>query len=102
MYVHVCICTCIHHYFRLPGDQKVFKVTKGMTTFDFCQKNNVLVTGGRDQVIRIWNPFVTAQPIGTLYGQGSPVFSIKVDSINNRIYSVSNDNTVKVSNSQVL
>ena len=49
-----------------------------------------------DQVIYIWNPFVTDKPIGTLHGQCSPLFSVRVDSTSNRIYSISNDNTVKV------
>jgi WD40 repeat protein len=81
---------------RLPGDQRVFKVTKGITTFDYCHINNVLVTGGMDQVIHIWNPFVNEKPIGSLYGQGSPLFHVQIDSPYNRIYSISNDNTVKV------
>lgn len=49
-----------------------------------------------DQVIYVWNPFVTDKPIGSLYGQGSPLFCVNVDSTNNRIFSISNDNTVKV------
>lgn len=80
----------------MSGDQKIFSVNKGITTFDYCTLNNILVTGGMDQVIRIWNPFVTAKPIGSLYGQGSPVFCVRIDSTNNRIYSIGNDNTLKV------
>lgn len=67
-----------------------------MTTFDYCQLNNVLVTGGLDQIIYIWNPYVSERAIGVLYGQSSPIYSIQLDSANNRIYSVSNDNTIKV------
>ncbi len=44
---------------RMPGDQRVFRVPKGVTSFDFSERHNLLVTGGTDQVIRIWNPFVT-------------------------------------------
>ncbi len=94
MYYHVSFSFLARY--RLPGDQKIFSVLKGISSFDYCHVSNVLVTGGMDQAIRIWNPFVTASPIGILYGQGSPIFSIKVDSTNERIYSISNDNTLKV------
>ena len=40
--------------------------------------------------------FHYSKPIGHLYGQDSPIFCIKIDSHNNRIYCISNDNTVKV------
>ena len=86
----------------MAGDQKVFQVTKGISTFEYCHDNNILVTGGTDQVIRIWNPFVSAKQIGALYGQGSPIFCIKLDSGNNRIYSISNDNTLKVRSPQLV
>ena len=44
---------------QASGDQRVFRVRKGVSTVDYCPKNNVIVTGSLDQVIRIWNPFVT-------------------------------------------
>ena len=31
---------------RLDMDQTVFRVYKGVKTFDFCKEKNVLVTGG--------------------------------------------------------
>ena len=31
---------------RLDTDQTVFKVYKGVKTFDFCKEKNVIVTGG--------------------------------------------------------
>ena len=32
---------------RADSDQTVFKVYKGVKTFDFCKEKNVIVTGGR-------------------------------------------------------
>lgn len=81
---------------RLPGDQRIFSINKGVMAFDYCQVNNILVTGGMDQVIYLWNPYISERAIGVLYGQGSPVFSLKIDSYNNRICSISNDNTIKM------
>lgn len=31
---------------RMDSDQTVFKVYKGVKTFDFCKEKNVIVTGG--------------------------------------------------------
>ena len=44
---------------RLSGDQRVFRVAKGVSTVDYCPKNNVIVTGSVDQMVRVWNPFIT-------------------------------------------
>ena len=32
---------------RLETDQTVFRVYKGVKTFDFCKEKNVIVTGGK-------------------------------------------------------
>lgn len=41
---------------RASRDQRVFTVYKGVKSFDLCHKHSVLVTGGLDRLIRIWNP----------------------------------------------
>lgn len=43
---------------RAEGDQTVFQVYKGVKTFAFCKKNNLIVTGGMDRIIRMWNPYM--------------------------------------------
>ena len=43
---------------RLSADQTVFYVYKGVKTFDYSEQYNVLVTGGMDRLVRIWNPYV--------------------------------------------
>ncbi|KAK3531893.1 hypothetical protein QTP70_034402 [Hemibagrus guttatus] len=44
--------------FRAPCDQTVFSIYKGVKTFDICKRHNLLVTGGMDRIIRMWNPHV--------------------------------------------
>ena len=44
---------------RVQSDQKIFKVPKGVAMFDYSDKYKVIATGGMDQVVRVWNPFVT-------------------------------------------
>ncbi|CAG6000512.1 unnamed protein product [Menidia menidia] len=41
---------------RASCDQTVFTIYKGVKTFDLCQKHSLLVTGGMDKLIRLWNP----------------------------------------------
>ena len=40
-------------------DQRVFKISKGVASADYCTKHNVIVTGSVDRLIRAWNPFMT-------------------------------------------
>ena len=44
---------------RTAADQRVFKIPKGVHTFDYSVDYNVVVTGGLDQVVRAWNPYMT-------------------------------------------
>lgn len=44
---------------RMQSDQKIFKVSKGVAMFDYSDKHKVIATGGMDQIVRVWNPFVT-------------------------------------------
>lgn len=37
-----------------------------------------------------------SKPVAKLYSQNSPVFSLHADSVTDRVYSIGNDNTVKV------
>lgn len=41
---------------RASCDQTVFPVYKGVKTFDLCRKHSLLVTGGMDRLVRMWNP----------------------------------------------
>ncbi|XP_048836649.1 WD repeat-containing protein on Y chromosome isoform X2 [Brienomyrus brachyistius] len=81
---------------RTAWDQTVFSVYKGVKTFDFCDKHRLLVTGGLDRLIRMWNPYVPGKPTGTLKGHSAPIFYLCISSEDNRIFSVSMDNMVKI------
>lgn len=41
---------------RASHDQTAFSINKGVKTFDLCGKHSVLVTGGLDRLVRVWNP----------------------------------------------
>ncbi|XP_067889622.1 cilia- and flagella-associated protein 337 isoform X1 [Heterodontus francisci] len=81
---------------RLECDQSVFRVHKGVKTFDFCKKSNLIVTGGMDRIVRMWNPYVPGKPTGLLRGHCAPIFFLNISTDDNKLFSVSTDNTVKI------
>ncbi|XP_056681108.1 WD repeat-containing protein 49-like [Monodelphis domestica] len=81
---------------RAEGNQTVFQVHKGVKAFSFCKRNNLLLTGGMDRVIRIWNPYVPGRPTGMLKSHLAPVFYLHIAAEEKRIFSMSTDNTVKI------
>ncbi|XP_029964567.1 WD repeat-containing protein 49 [Salarias fasciatus] len=81
---------------RPSCDQKVFSVFKGVRTFDVCQKHGLLVTGGMDKLIRLWNPHFSGKATGILKGHCAPILFLSISSEDSRIFSVSIDNTVKI------
>uniref|UniRef100_A0A670YD52 Uncharacterized protein n=1 Tax=Pseudonaja textilis TaxID=8673 RepID=A0A670YD52_PSETE len=80
---------------RAEGDQIIFRVHKGVKTFAFSKKNNAIVTGGMDRIIRIWNPYMPGRPTGMLKSHMAPIFYVYV-SEEDKIFSISTDNTVKI------
>lgn len=82
---------------RADADQTVFKIHKGVKTFDLSTVKNVLVTGGMDRVIRLWNPYLPSRPVARLRGHNAPVFLVKIVEEDDRLFSISAEKTVLVS-----
>ncbi|XP_066576271.1 cilia- and flagella-associated protein 337-like [Amia ocellicauda] len=81
---------------RLSSDESVFRAYKGVKAFDFCKQRNLLVSGGLDRTIRLWNPYIPGWPTGVMQGHNAPISFLYLCSEENRIYSVSTDNNVMV------
>ncbi|XP_046309910.2 WD repeat-containing protein on Y chromosome-like [Marmota monax] len=81
---------------RAEYDQTVFRIHKGVKAFFFCRRKNLLLTGGLDQIIRVWNPHLPGKPTGLLRSHTAPVIYIHLSSEDNKIFSMSTDNTVKI------
>ncbi|XP_068786218.1 cilia- and flagella-associated protein 337-like [Struthio camelus] len=81
---------------RAEGDQTVFRVHKGVKTFAFSKRNNLLVTGGMDRAIRLWNPYMPSRCTGILRSHTAPIFYLHISEEDAKIISVSTDNTVKI------
>ncbi|XP_035856994.1 WD repeat-containing protein 49 [Sander lucioperca] len=81
---------------RAACDQTVFTIYKGVKTFDLCQKHSLLVTGGMDRLIRMWNPHFSGKPTGILKGHSAPIIYLCIFSEDSQIFSVSIDRSVKI------
>ena len=66
-------------------------IRKGVLCFDYCSTWNVIVTGGIDHYVRLWNPYLTTKPTSTLKGHCSAVIHISVNGTNGQFISVSQD-----------
>ncbi|XP_013840713.2 EF-hand calcium-binding domain-containing protein 8 isoform X4 [Sus scrofa] len=75
----------------------VLNLRKGILCFDYCPEKNVLVTGGYDPLIRLWNPFFSKKPLWLMKGHQTSVTHILVNSNNNSILlSISKDKNIRV------
>ncbi|KAG8524841.1 WD repeat-containing protein 49 [Galemys pyrenaicus] len=81
---------------RAECDHTVFHICKGVKAFSFCKRRNLLLTGGMDRIIRVWNPYLPGKPTGMLKSHTAPVIYIHVSAEDNKIFSMSMDNTVKI------
>lgn len=66
-------------------------IRKGVLCFDYCSTWNVIVTGGIDHYVRLWNPYLTTKPTSTLKGHCSAIIHITVNGTNGQFISVSQD-----------
>uniref|UniRef100_A0A8C5QCJ1 EF-hand domain-containing protein n=1 Tax=Leptobrachium leishanense TaxID=445787 RepID=A0A8C5QCJ1_9ANUR len=81
---------------RSSGDQTVFRVYKGVKTFALCKKNSLIVTGGMDRIIRMWNLYIPARAIGMLRGHTAPISYLDISAEDDKIFSIAVDCTVMI------
>ncbi|KAL7754106.1 hypothetical protein RI367_000086 [Sorochytrium milnesiophthora] len=82
-------------------DRKItrhIKVYKGVRCFDFCRRPSFLVTGGRDKLVHLWNPYVLSKCAGTLTGHNATVVDIIVNQPDGHVISLSEDKVIKIWN----
>ncbi|XP_027446482.1 LOW QUALITY PROTEIN: WD repeat-containing protein 49-like [Zalophus californianus] len=81
---------------RAECDQTVFRTCKGVKAFSFCKRKNLPLTGGMDRIIRVWNPYLPGKPTGMLKSHTAPMIYIHVSAEDNKIFSMSTDNIIKI------
>ncbi|XP_066461118.1 WD repeat-containing protein 64 [Eleutherodactylus coqui] len=78
------------------GSIREFSVPKGVTTFAYCVKTNMIITGGRDKVLRLWHPNDTEKPMGKLFGHVFSIVDIAVNEKDQHIISLSTARGLRV------
>ncbi|XP_078507944.1 EF-hand calcium-binding domain-containing protein 8 isoform X7 [Lissotriton helveticus] len=71
-------------------------VRKGILCFDYCPEMNILLTGGIDPSIRVWNPFVTTSPVAVMKGHMACVTHLLANGKEHIIISVSKDKNIRI------
>lgn len=69
-------------------NNRYFSSEKGFTCFTYAKKLNMIVTGGYDRLIKMWEPFVTSKPSNILHGHNWPIAQICVDERENTLISI--------------
>ncbi|XP_034148330.1 WD repeat-containing protein on Y chromosome isoform X3 [Esox lucius] len=86
----------------VPPSQKAkiqnsaFQVRRGILCFDYSPELNILVSGGLDGVVRIWNPYLTRCATSHMKGHSAAITHIMVNGEDNKVISVSKDKNVRV------
>ena len=78
-------------YFTLMTLTHLTRSPQGVTSFDFCRALSLLVTGGLDPAVRLWNRYVVSQPVAALHGHGTTVLDVAIHQTLNKIFSYSRD-----------
>ncbi len=73
-----------------------FKVTKGINSFDFCKQLNMIVTGGYDAIVRVWNPYVPIKPVILLQGHQSPILHVILNLRREYVISIADNKEVRI------
>lgn len=64
---------------------------QGVKCFDYCKSLNLLVTGGLDHVVQLWNQYVTDWPVATFQGHSTTVLSTVIHESQGHVFSYSKD-----------
>lgn len=59
-------------------------------------EGHILVTGGPDCIVRVWNPFVPHKPNCLLQGHHAAILALVTQTSGKRIYSLAKDKCIKV------
>ncbi|XP_030630928.1 WD repeat-containing protein on Y chromosome [Chanos chanos] len=81
---------------HLKRKNYIWKIHKGVRCFDFSLTLSLLVTGGLDRRVRLWNRYVTKHPVAILQGHQSTVLDVAFHQCQGKIFSYSKDAVLKI------
>ncbi|XP_047464109.1 WD repeat-containing protein 49-like isoform X3 [Mugil cephalus] len=74
----------------------VWKFKQGAKCFDYNASLQLMVTGGCDQTVRLWNRYVTTSPVATLRGHHTAVLDVAIYQPVGQIFSYSRDVELRI------
>ncbi|XP_062331061.1 WD repeat-containing protein on Y chromosome isoform X2 [Osmerus eperlanus] len=80
----------------LKRNPYIWNIMKGVQCFDYSRPLGLLVTGGLDPAVRLWNRFVPSRPVATLEGHGTTVVDLAFYQPLAQVLSYSKDAEVRV------
>ncbi|KAG7256741.1 hypothetical protein CRUP_007368 [Coryphaenoides rupestris] len=80
----------------LRRDPYVWKIHQGVRCFDYSRALRLVVTGGFDPAVRLWNQVVPARPVGTLRGHRATVLDVVVYQPLGQLLSYSRDGELRI------
>nr|B7FF06.1 RecName: Full=WD repeat-containing protein on Y chromosome; Short=WD40 Y [Drosophila grimshawi]DAA06440.1 TPA_inf: WD-40 domain protein [Drosophila grimshawi] len=88
---------------RCPGlimvsndDRNNFRIPLGVSVFYVAESKNILVTGGPDTFVRIWDVYISSEPSAILTGHNGGIVAVFVQPEENKVYSVDYHKVIKV------
>ncbi|KAI9222237.1 WD40-repeat-containing domain protein [Blastocladiella britannica] len=77
---------------------RYINVPKGVRCFDYCRRPSFIITGGRDKIVRLWNPYVLSKAAGSLIGHNATITDVLVNQSEGHVISLSEDKVIKIWN----
>ena len=71
-------------------------INKGLNTFCYCSRANLIATGGVDKVIRLYNPLVVNKTCGKLIGHQFTLVDIVCNEEDQHLISLSSERVFRV------
>ncbi|XP_071484105.1 WD repeat-containing protein 64-like [Diadema antillarum] len=68
---------------------KSISIPKGVNSFAFCSRANVIATGGNDKLVRIWHPHIFSRPTGKMIGHLFTIIDVAVNEKDQHVISLS-------------
>ncbi|XP_068151676.1 WD repeat-containing protein on Y chromosome [Drosophila tropicalis] len=78
------------------GDKSNFRIPLGVTTFFVAESHNIVVTGGPDTFVRIWDVYIPTEPSAILTGHNGGIVMVFVQPEENKVYSLDYQKIIKV------
>ncbi|CAL8309579.1 unnamed protein product [Boreogadus saida] len=80
----------------LRRDPYVWRMDQGVRCFHYSRGLRLLVTGGFDTAVRLWNEVVSARPVAVLRGHSSTVLDVVLYQPRGQVFSYSRDAELKI------